>query len=230
MALSQVRNILSQLLHTLAHLHSLNMVHLDVKPENILFESDGSDKVRLIDFGTCCVVGDPGFTYVQTRYYRAPEVALGLPVGTPADIWSLACVAAESLLGLPILPGTTQTHLLVLMEDRLGEFPNSMKNRYFNPEGRVASREAFENATKYFRYNTLDDIVMAYAPRWEISIAEIKRFPEEKRLFLDLLHKMLEFEPDKRITATEALQHAFFQVESTGRENARAKIQAVAFA
>jgi dual specificity protein kinase YAK1 len=212
MPISQIRTILSQLLQTLAHLHSLNMVHLDVKPENILFENEQSDHVRLVDFGSCCVVGDPAFTYVQTRYYRCPEVVLGMAIGTPADIWSLGCVAAELLLGLPIMPGTSEKHLLALMEERLGQFPRSMQNEMFNQEGRVDLAGEAENARKYFRFQSLDDIVTQYTPKCKMSIPEMKRFPEEKQTLLELLHRMLEFEPDRRITAVEALHHPFFQV------------------
>jgi serine/threonine protein kinase len=212
--LSEVRTILFQLLQTLAHLHSLNIVHLDGKPENILVENDRSDRVRLIDFGGSCVVGDPAFTYVQTRYYRSPEVVLGMPIGTPADIWSLGCVAAELLLGLPIMPGTSEPHLLALMRERLGQFPEALQNAQDMAQQELALGDVFEKAERYFRFEKLDDIIMEYSPKQRIPPSEMKSFPEQKHKFLDLLHRMLEYEPEKRITAAEAMNHSFFQFTS----------------
>jgi len=62
-------------------------------------------KIKLIDFGSACFEGQSAHTYIQSRFYRSPEVLLGLPYDSAIDMWSLGCVAAELFLGLPILPG-----------------------------------------------------------------------------------------------------------------------------
>lgn len=64
--------------------------------------------VALVDFGSSSYVGRPAQHYVQSRYYRAPEVLLGLPFGPAADVWSLGCLAAELRLGIPALPGASE--------------------------------------------------------------------------------------------------------------------------
>jgi serine/threonine protein kinase len=101
------------------------------------------------------------------------------------------------------------------MEERLGQFPKSMQNEHFGEDGRVSSRAEFDYARRYFKFERLDDIIMEYKPSDSVTLSDVTLFTQEKRVFLDLLHKMLEFEPEKRITAAEALSHPFFQAEST---------------
>lgn len=62
-------------------------------------------RIKLIDFGSACFEGQTSHTYIQSRFYRSPEVLVGLPYDSAIDMWSLGCVAAELFLGLPILPG-----------------------------------------------------------------------------------------------------------------------------
>ena len=79
-------------------------MHCDVKPENIVRVRGSTTEFKLIDFGSCIFHGDAQIEYVQSRYYRAPEVVLRLPFDAKVDVWSLGCVAAELMLGLPLLP------------------------------------------------------------------------------------------------------------------------------
>ena len=65
--------------------------------------------IKLIDFGSACFEGQTAHTYIQSRFYRSPEVLVGLPYDAAINVWSLGCVAAELFLGLPILPGCTST-------------------------------------------------------------------------------------------------------------------------
>lgn len=76
-----------------------------MKPENILFESANNGKIRVIDFGSSCFIYERVYTYIQSRYYRAPEVMLGIPYTTAIDMWSLGCMLAEMYTGIPIFPG-----------------------------------------------------------------------------------------------------------------------------
>lgn len=88
-----------QLLRSLAFLHSQNVWHCDLKPENIAFSDVSNCRVKVIDLGSACFAGDGPQAYLQTRCYRAPEVVINAPYGPKIDVWSLGCVLAELATG-----------------------------------------------------------------------------------------------------------------------------------
>ena len=80
-------------------------MHCDLKPENILVAQrvdNGPTRVKIIDLGSACVEGRTAQQYVQSRFYRAPEVLVAAPYDGAVDVWSAACVFAELFLGLPL--------------------------------------------------------------------------------------------------------------------------------
>jgi serine/threonine protein kinase len=96
-----------QMCRSLAYLHSRGVCHRDIKPQNLLVDSR-THVLKLCDFGSAkaLVPGEPSVSYICSRYYRAPELIFGATEYTCAiDIWSAGCVAAELLLGRPLLPG-----------------------------------------------------------------------------------------------------------------------------
>ncbi len=86
-------------------LRSASIIHCDLKPENILLTDAASGQLKLIDFGSACFEGRTVYSYIQSRFYRCPEVVLGGTYGASIDMWSFGCVAAELFLGLPLFPG-----------------------------------------------------------------------------------------------------------------------------
>ena len=109
--LEQIRPIMQQVLCCLVRLRDLGLVHADLKPENIMLVDKGnmSLRVKVIDFGSTTRPQQlPTTSYLQSRYYRAPEVLLGLPFDMAVDMWSLGCVAAELFLGWPLFPGASE--------------------------------------------------------------------------------------------------------------------------
>lgn len=88
------------------------MVHCDLKPENILYVDSMRKDIKIIDLGSGCFSTDKGFTYVQSRFYRAPEVVLGLPYEQQIDMWSLGCIVSELYSGVPLFPGVDENELL----------------------------------------------------------------------------------------------------------------------
>lgn len=112
--LSAVRDIIRQSIEALAYVHSLELVHTDIKPENICLVSGqarkpgapASTKIRLIDFGTAewCAKDGHRNALVSTRQYRAPEVVMGLGWNHVADLWAIGCVVIEMLAGRQIFP------------------------------------------------------------------------------------------------------------------------------
>lgn len=111
--LDAVQNIARQIVSALSYLREVGVVHCDLKPENILLdENPAGGRVKIIDFG-CSVFhqGQHHHRYVQSRWYRAPEVILGATYGCPIDMWSLGCILAELYKGTPLFPGGDQPTL-----------------------------------------------------------------------------------------------------------------------
>jgi dual specificity protein kinase YAK1 len=83
-------------------------------------------RIKLIDFGSACFEGHASHTYIQSRFYRSPEVLIGLPYDSAIDMWSMGCVAAELFLGLPILPGVHEHDQLGRISEMIGPLPDRM--------------------------------------------------------------------------------------------------------
>merc|ERR1712170_298193 len=100
-----IRHIMIQIVDAMLTLAEANVVHCDLKPENILLQSSDSADIKIIDFGSACLEHRTVYTYIQSRFYRSPEVILGVSYGKSIDMWSVGCIAAELFLGLPLFPG-----------------------------------------------------------------------------------------------------------------------------
>lgn len=98
----QLRRVATQVLKGLCHLQEIKVIHCDLKPENILFTDAHHRDVKIIDFGSACTEFKNGFTYVQSRFYRAPEVVMGIPYTNAIDMWSFGCIMIEMVTGRPI--------------------------------------------------------------------------------------------------------------------------------
>lgn len=127
--LGAIRGMMKQLLGALDLLRDAHVVHCDIKPENILLTSNNSFQVKLVDFGSACFQNRTVYQYIQSRFYRSPEVFLGMPYGMPIDMWSLGCVAAELFLGLPIFPGSSEYDLLARICETIGTPPSDMLSK-----------------------------------------------------------------------------------------------------
>jgi dual specificity protein kinase YAK1 len=220
-----VQSVLCDILKALVVLDTLGIVHTDVKPENILQKSITSQHVKLIDFGNAISADDAGADYAQTRFYRAPEVILILPLSTKSDVWSIGCVAAELFLGLPLLPGQNEEHQLYLINEMFGPFPPEMidasreRDIYFHDDGTFRNAEEFLDSTgvdfrtvrRYFKQTKLADIVNA-PPAVEIPQAHREQTAVKQAKLLDLLGKLLTVNPAERISAREALEHPFMKI------------------
>lgn len=126
---NRVRAFCTQLLDALECLCRLGVIHCDLKPENILLENFGdptTPRIKLIDLGSACYRDHVAFTYIQSRFYRAPEVLLGLKYSSPIDLWSLGCVAIELFMGLPVFPGVSAHNQLSRIVEMVGMPPNWM--------------------------------------------------------------------------------------------------------
>jgi len=122
-SLQLVRKFAHSLLQCLEALARNRIIHCDMKPENVLLKQQGRSGIKVIDFGSSCYENHRVYTYIQSRFYRAPEVILGLRYGLPIDMWSLGCILAELHLGYPLLPGEDESDQLACMIELLGMPP-----------------------------------------------------------------------------------------------------------
>ncbi|KAI5669359.1 hypothetical protein M9H77_19212 [Catharanthus roseus] len=222
-----VREFARQLLESVAYMHDLQLIHTDLKPENILLTSSEyvklpqfkkmfdettfrclpkSSAIKLIDFGSTVSGNQKHSSIVSTRHYRAPEIILGLGWSYPCDMWSIGCVIIELCLGEVLFQTHENLEHLAMMERVLGPLPKHMTQR------------ATRGAEKYFKRSKLNWPAGAVSRE---SIRAVKKLDSLKNLIsrhaecsrsslVDLLKRLLKYEPSERLTAREALNHPFF--------------------
>jgi len=244
-SLRLTRTFIAQLLKALSALARSNIIHCDLKPENILLESLSSPKIKLIDFGSACFEGQTVYSYIQSRFYRSPEVLLGIPYTRSIDLWSLGCIAAELFLGLPLFPGSSeydQMRRIVKMRDlpppamlRRGKSTHKFFIRtapFFDYRLKTASE--FTAATgielappkRYLKHDTIADLVAFYPYKRTWSAEEVAAERSSRDSYVHFLHGLLTVSPTRRWTADEALLHPFITGEplpSNGWKPARSK-------
>jgi dual specificity tyrosine-phosphorylation-regulated kinase 2/3/4 len=204
--MAAVRPIARQLLSALAFSHSRGIVHCDLKPENVLTLPRGAVAVRLIDFGSACEAGTHPFSYVQSRFYRAPEVILGLEYGPPMDVWSFACLVAELMVGRPIFAGDSEAAQLRLLSGVLGPVPPALIDA--SPR-----RAAFFHIDRRPRTGPPPE-------RRTLADATGIRDPH----LIDLLERCLQWDQKDRVTAAGAIEHPFFTRDDRARPTGPASV------
>ena len=105
-----IRKFAQQICKSLIFLSSpeVSIIHCDLKPENILLQQPKSTALKIIDFGSSCKIGQTMYPYIQSRFYRSPEVLLGLPYDQAIDMWSFGCILFELHTGEPLFNGTSE--------------------------------------------------------------------------------------------------------------------------
>ncbi|KAJ6737737.1 FACT COMPLEX SUBUNIT SPT16 [Salix viminalis] len=190
MPLIYVKLYTYQIFRALSYIHrAIGVCHRDIKPQNLLVNPH-THQVKLCDFGSAKVLvkGEPNISYICSRYYRAPELIFGATEYTTAiDIWSVGCVLAELLLGQPLFPGESGVDQLVEIIKVLGT-PTREEIKCMNP-----------NYTEY-------KFPQIKAHPWHKIFH--KRMPPEA---VDLVSRLLQYSPNLRCTALDALTHPFFE-------------------
>ncbi|CAL6050588.1 Kinase [Hexamita inflata] len=188
--LNYVKHIAVQCLNSLCYSHNLNIIHADIKPENILLVKENSTHIRVIDWGSGAFVNQTIYTYIQSRFYRAPEVILGMPYSIEIDVWSMGCVFAELLTGMPIFPGEDEHDQLGKICEFLNMPPNHMIQK--------ASR-----AGEFFQSGKLRS---KHRPNSKSIQQHLKGQPAD---FIDLICQMLVWDPKQRATPHQLMKHQF---------------------
>ncbi|CAN4127307.1 unnamed protein product [Withania somnifera] len=177
-----------QLLRGLKYVHSANVLHRDLKPSNLFLNANCDLKIG--DFGLARTTSETDFMteYVVTRWYRAPELLLNCSEYTGAiDVWSVGCILGEIMTREPLFPGKDYVQQLRLITELLGS-PDDASLQFLRSD----------NARRYVRQ-------LPQYPKQQFSA----RFLSMSPLAVDLLEKMLVFDPTRRITVDEALRHPF---------------------
>ncbi|KAI8910633.1 kinase-like domain-containing protein [Powellomyces hirtus] len=181
-----IQYFLYQILRGLKYVHSAGVVHRDLKPSNILVNENCD--LKICDFGLARVTESQMTGYVSTRYYRAPEIMLTWQKYDEAvDIWSVGCIFAEMLEGKPLFPGKDHVNQFSIITELLGTPPDD-----------VIQTICSENTLRF---------VQSLPKREKIPF--VKRFPQADPEAVDILERMLVFDPQKRINAEQALAHPY---------------------
>ena len=188
-----IKSFLFQLLQGIAFCHKHRVLHRDLKPQNLLINMDG--ELKLADFGLARGFGIPVKKYtheVVTLWYRPPDILLGSTrYSSHIDIWGVGCIFAEMCTGRPLFCGANDTDQLLKIFKVLGT-PNAVDWPMMT--------ELPEYAVKYGK----EGLPMLAGKKLHAAV------PRMPRLGLDLLEKMLQCDPAKRIGAREAMNHPFF--------------------
>jgi len=128
LSLKTIRFIIKDILEAVYQLQKTNIIHTDIKPENVLLkivrENHKSEiTVKLTDFGSACYKNNTFYKYIQSRYYRAPEVLIGTQYSLPIDLWSVGCIAAELFIGTPLFAGVCEFDQLLQIVKFFKEIP-----------------------------------------------------------------------------------------------------------
>ncbi|CEG74670.1 Putative CMGC/DYRK/DYRK2 protein kinase [Rhizopus microsporus] len=200
-----VKRFAHQILSALKLLSDHKIIHCDLKPENILLKQPDKSGIKIIDFGSSCFVNERVYSYIQSRFYRAPEVILGLEYGLPIDMWSTGCILAELYTGRPLFPGENEPDQLACIMQLLG----------------VPDKQYLDRCARKKQFFDMYD-----QPRKSINSKGKKRKPNSltftealkrssydayDREFVDFINKCLTWEPSERMTPEQALNHPWMK-------------------
>ena len=265
-SLNLIRKFAKQVLKSLQFLQrkDVDIIHCDLKPENILLRHPKKSGVKVIDFGSSCRSNKRMYSYIQSRFYRSPEVMLGLPYSVSIDVWSLGCILAEMHTGEPLFSGSDQFDqmqkivkvrrvltrktswcttcgLTIFLSQLLGMVPEHMLDQsndqhrlqFFErgrtPTGRDewvvkqqstgASRAASSSSPAQQAKQvvpssdpiaSLTEVIRAETHRKKKHPpSETGNSPRNYDMFVDLIYRMLSYDPRERIKPDDALNHPF---------------------
>ena len=203
-----VRIIALQTACGLSFIHKSKIIHCDIKPENILFTNTRKTSIRICDFGCSCFEGKNIYKYIQSRFYRAPEVVLTIPYGKPIDIWSYGCLLYEIAVGRPLFPAEDEEELLHMMIQCIGPPPEEFIEKVPKSSPYVNHKL---HEFKPYRHPTTGKI---YSPNTFPIKEKLERMGSK---FIDLTLSCLKWNPNDRPTIDEILKHPFFQQTKPGR-------------
>ncbi|XP_053556038.1 homeodomain-interacting protein kinase 4-like [Bombina bombina] len=244
-----IRTISIQVLKALYKLKELSIIHTDLKPTNIMLVDQGifPFRVKVIDFGSASKhnkVQNIKGSYIQTRYYRAPEVILGLPFSEKVDMWSLGCIMSELHLGRPLYPGRNEHEQISYICDTQG-MPNSnlltkgcKATNFFTRERnnnmdiiwQLKSMDQYQMETKgtplkkrNFILQSLDQMALLNAPKAPYTNNEALAECEDLNHMVHLIKVMLTWDSQERISPLTAITHPYITLMEMKRKYTNTK-------
>ncbi|KAJ5909020.1 hypothetical protein N7495_001702 [Penicillium taxi] len=181
-----------QILRGLKYIHSAGVIHRDLKPSNILINENCD--VKICDFGLARGKEQQMTGYITTRYYRAPEIMLTWQkYSYSMDIWSVGCILAEMLTRKVLFPGKDHVNQFELITELLGKPPKEVMEKVYSKE-------------------TLEFVKSLPEPNNQLSSRLASRLGDVDPEAINLLEEMLDLDPQKRITAADALSHDYVSI------------------
>eukprot|EP01091_Cochliopodium_minus_P017216 TRINITY_DN6682_c0_g1_i1.p1 TRINITY_DN6682_c0_g1~~TRINITY_DN6682_c0_g1_i1.p1 ORF type:complete len:446 (+),score=90.39 TRINITY_DN6682_c0_g1_i1:83-1420(+) len=218
-SLGLIKKLAHQILTNLYFLSSqkIGVLHCDLKPENILLRHHKRSLIKVIDFGSSCYLNEKIYKYIQSRFYRAPEVILENSYDHAIDIWSLGCILVELYNGEPLFPGEDEKDQLKLIIEVLGYPPLEQINRspkalkFFTqgPKGEAILKKSKSSSNQNRPVRNVNNLIK-FSPKNNDDPNELTNFMN----FRSLLLKMLKVDPSQRISAVDALRHEFFTMRT----------------
>jgi len=209
-----IRRFAVQILQGLKFLRREKIIHCDLKPENILLTHPHKSAIQIIDFGSSCFEEEKVYTYIQSRFYRAPEIILGIPYKTQIDMWSFGCILAELYTGYPVFPGESeQEQLLCIMEIK------------GTPPAEILEMSTRKNTF----FDEFDNPKIITSSRGRKRLPGTKTFAHRMKCyddnFINFLEGCLEWDMTKRMTPETALQHPWITDKGLTNGHASARVE-----
>ncbi|OMJ84968.1 hypothetical protein SteCoe_13800 [Stentor coeruleus] len=184
-----VKILIKQLLTALKTLHTMHIIHCDLKPNNILLKEKNKGQIKLIDFGSACIESKKVQEYLQNLYYRAPEIVLDIDYGKSIDIWSLGCITAELLTGQVLFFAQNDHELFKMMVETCG-----LPDRNYIRKGRRIN--LFVDRQGKLKLKTV--------PNSKTVNKILQDYDDDTRNFVE---SCLKWQPEQRLTVDQALAH-----------------------
>lgn len=173
-----------------------------MKPENILLRKSNKSGIKVIDFGSGTYEQEQFYTYIQSRFYRAPEIMMGIKYTPAIDMWSLGCILYELFVGFPIFAGEDEKEQMQCIMEVKGVPPRSMiviasrRKVFFDDDYRPLQQPNSKGKLRHINSKNLSHMMQA---------------DENQGDFVDFINHCLEWKPDKRMTPEDAFRHPWIK-------------------